>query len=444
MLIELVNHACVKIKLSAGALLCDPWLSGSAFNDGWELLVPTPLEASSILAGVGYIWLSHEHPDHFSPRFLDAIAPKQAAAITVMHHERASRGLKEYLRQRHFRTLEMAEDRPYRLPGGIIAVCGSVGWYDHWLYLCDGNRSLLNLNDCALTDRQAARRLAAWTGVPDLLLSQFSYAAWPGPRTDRAARLRAADYKLAGLAAQIAGIRPAFVIPFASLVYFAHEENGHLNDCINSPRRAAQTIAGAGATPVVLYPGQRWEVGVAHDNRAALQAYDEVYGRRLELPLHRPAQSVSLTELARSAEDYRARLLARNSARAMRWVGKLPLLEALSPLRVRLHDLKDDVMVSPLHGLQPVATGPAPDVTMHSSSLAYLLAHDFGYDTLLVNGRFDADWRGFARMAKSLGLDVLNASGWQLGAASLMHPGGLAALWRGLKALRPGAAALTT
>ncbi|HLH77353.1 MAG TPA: hypothetical protein VKV28_11155 [Candidatus Binataceae bacterium] len=440
MVIELVNHACVKVELSTGALLCDPWLSGPAFNDGWELLIPTPLDAASILSGVSYIWLSHEHPDHFAPRFFDVIAPAQAATITVLHHERASRALKEYLRQRGLHALGMVEGQPYRLPGGIVALCGSLGWYDHWLYLRDGNRTLLNLNDCAIADRSSARCLAARIGRPDLLLSQFSYAAWPGPRAERAARQRAANYKLEGLAAQIAGLRPAFVLPFASLVYFAHQENAHLNDCINSPRHAARTIAGAGATPVVLYPGQRWEVGAARDNRAALQAYDEVYGRRHELPLHQPSQGVSLAELSRAYGGYRARLMARNSPRVMRWAGKLPMLEALGPLRVRLYDLDSDVMVSPLQGFQPVRAGAAPDVTMHSSSLAYLFLHDFGYDTLLVNGRFEADWRGYSRMAKSLGLDVLNTSGWHLGAASLLHPGRLGPLWRGLKAVRSGAA----
>lgn len=443
MVIQLVNHACVKVELSAGALLCDPWLSGSAFNEGWELLIPTPLDAASILSGVKYIWISHEHPDHFAPSFFRSIAPARAASITVLYHQGLSRRLKEFIRRRGLRGLEMVEDRPYRLEGGVVAICGSAGWYDHWLHLSDGRHSLLNLNDCAIAHRHLARRLAARTGPPDLLLSQFSYAAWPGPRADRAARQRAADYKLAGLAAQIAGVTPVFALPFASLIYFAHQENAHLNDCINSPSRAARTIARAGATPVVLYPGERWEVGAARDNRAALEAYDEAYSRRDQLALHPAAHGVSLAELAREYEGYRARLLARNSPRVMHWVCKLPRLEALGPLRVRLCDLNLDAVVSPMHGFQPAAVGPTPDVTMHSSSLAYLFAHDFGYDTLLVNGRFDADWRGFARMAKSLGLDVLNATGWQLGAASLLHPGRLGALWRGLKALRPGAAATT-
>ena len=69
MQVTLINHACVKIALGDAVILCDPWLSGPAFNNGWDLLIKTPMGIDGVMAGVTHIWVSHEHPDHFVPKF---------------------------------------------------------------------------------------------------------------------------------------------------------------------------------------------------------------------------------------------------------------------------------------------------------------------------------------------------------------------------------------
>ena len=40
-LIRFINHACFIIDTGPIKILCDPWLTGSVFQDGWDLLVPT-------------------------------------------------------------------------------------------------------------------------------------------------------------------------------------------------------------------------------------------------------------------------------------------------------------------------------------------------------------------------------------------------------------------
>ena len=51
------------------------------------------------------------------------------------------------------------------------------------------------------------------------------------------------------------------------------------------------------------------------------------------------------------------------------------------------------------------------DVKMHSSSLSYIFRFDWGYDTLMVNGRFEADMRNFNKMTKTFSLGTLNNTG---------------------------------
>ena len=68
--IQFINHASVKIYTENVVILTDPWYSGSAFNKGWNLLVEQSVDqVEDLLSDVSHIWISHEHPDHFSIPF---------------------------------------------------------------------------------------------------------------------------------------------------------------------------------------------------------------------------------------------------------------------------------------------------------------------------------------------------------------------------------------
>ena len=66
MKLKWINHASYLVSHNDVAIICDPWLSGDAFDHGWSLLSETKFQASDF-AEVTHIWFSHEHPDHFSP-----------------------------------------------------------------------------------------------------------------------------------------------------------------------------------------------------------------------------------------------------------------------------------------------------------------------------------------------------------------------------------------
>ncbi len=67
-------------------------------------------------------------------------------------------------------------------------------------------------------------------GPVDVLLTQFSYAAWKGGRDNKALRQAAAREKLVTVRRQIECLQPKFVIPFASFIYFSHADNFYLNN----------------------------------------------------------------------------------------------------------------------------------------------------------------------------------------------------------------------
>ena len=405
--VTLINHACVKIALGDAVILCDPWLSGAAFNNGWDLLVPTPLTLDEVMQGVTHIWVSHEHPDHFVPKFFIDISGAYQS-IPVLFQETRDRRVKSFIEKRGFKVTELPDRREQTI-GGVRVICGVSEFYDSWLHVRDGAHSVLNLNDCAEGDEAELRAIAGVTGPIDLLLTQFSYAAWKGGRANAQFRALAARRKLETIAAQVHALKPRHVVPFASFVYFSNEENSYLNDHINRPADAAAAIAEAGSTPAILFPGEMWDSEKPHDNAKALAAFDKIYGDLAALPLRPPGESVPLERLEQEFAKYRERVFQQNSQALIKLLRRMPLLGAFHPVVIRLTDLGATVSVSIVDGFA-VAPGPE-DVAMHSSSLSFLFNNPFGFDTLTVNGRFEATPEGFGKMTKSLAIGSLNAMG---------------------------------
>ena len=68
--IKFINHASVVISNEDCSLMSDPWYSDQVFHKGWRLLHENSPEDILIqLTQIQYIWISHEHPDHFSVGF---------------------------------------------------------------------------------------------------------------------------------------------------------------------------------------------------------------------------------------------------------------------------------------------------------------------------------------------------------------------------------------
>lgn len=410
MKLTFVNHACCKLIAGDIGLLFDPWIDGSAFNDGWDLLIPTPLSLDAIMAGITHIWLSHEHPDHFSPSFFTRIAPSHKDRVSILFQSTRDRRVAQFCRGLGFSVIEMEDSVPLALGGGVTTTCGPHDFYDSWLHVSDGKQSVINLNDCQIAAPADLTGLAKLFGPPTLMLSQFSYAAWKGGRDDRGFREEAAKKKRDTLTVQTQILGPQYALPFASFIYFSNVENAYLNDAMNAPRTAAETLAAAGTAPVVLYPGDEWEIGTPHDNAPALARYEARLAELPRLPLRGPGETVSLERLQEAFAAYRTRMLAQNSRLLIALLRKLSFLGTFQPITIRLTDLDALISFSLLDGIGPLPGGAA-DVAMHSSSLLFLLKNDFGYDTLTVNGRFECSTEGFAKMTRALGIGSLNAMG---------------------------------
>ena len=73
-----INHASYVVESKKSVLIVDPWVEGGAFDNGWALLDKSISNQMLVkylteIDKSKYIWLSHEHSDHFSLPFLKAL-----------------------------------------------------------------------------------------------------------------------------------------------------------------------------------------------------------------------------------------------------------------------------------------------------------------------------------------------------------------------------------
>ncbi len=399
--VQLVNHACLVIDMAGVRIVTDPWLEGAVFGDSWELLAPSPATVAELAPD--FIWLSHEHPDHFSPRTLRSVPPGERKKITVLHRTTTNRAVVSYCESLGYRTMELEPGVRFRLSPRVSVEVGLVA-EDSWLYVTDGDRSILDLNDCRLGDRSELRALRARLGPVDLLATQFGYANWAGNVGDSTTPELAQRIIKRQLRAQLEELGAGAVLPFAAFIWFCHEENEWWNDY--APTIASMARWMAELSPVVvLAPGDRWQLGTPHDNAPALDTWRR-WADSLETRKRYAAEGVSLTDLVEQFSAMKAFLVGQNDwpRFARDAAGRL------EPAVVHVTDLDLCLSYDLLGGLGVVDADTRWDVAMSSAALSMVMAHPWGRGTLTISGRFQAA-STFDRFLSQVHLYFMNNTG---------------------------------
>ncbi len=385
MQIRWINHASYLVAHDDVAVVCDPWLSGDAFDHGWSLLSESRFTPDDF-ADVTHIWFSHEHPDHFSPPNLKQIPQDIRSKITVIYQASLDGRVATFCRGIGFKeVIEIEPGEPLALSESLSIRVYPYTHGDSWSCMEVGDLTLLNLNDCVINTPERAEAIAERAGSVDILFTQFSNAQGIGNPDDTQRRRRAASEKLRRVQLQIAAIRPRYVVPFASFVWFSHQENYWHNDGANTVHTAVAFIEGqTPATAVCLYPDDRWDGQGERCSAAALARYQEDYDR-LQTRAPNASPSTDVPTLKAQHGAFMDRLLTKNSQvvlSALRWSRRL------RPTRVHLTDL-DCCVVFDLQRFEPTKCAPTDcDISLSSSALSYCFRFEWGGDTLSVNGRF--------------------------------------------------------
>lgn len=437
--IEFINHASVLLSDGRVGLLTDPWYSGQVFHQGWSLLHEnSPEQIRALLARTHYIWLSHEHPDHFSPPFFKQFREEiKAAGIRILFQRTHDQRVRNFLAGLEFEVIEMNDGEPLRLSADFTI--RSIQWdlYDSALLAQIQGVSVFNLNDCAITNPAALARLSARYGHCDVLLTQFSYAAWKGGKAMPERRQQAARSKLAAMRRQALALQASRIIPFASFTRFSNTLNAYLNDAINTPEQVRAALADLPARCVFLQPGEQQSLSALQQAPASLAFWQACHAGLGTAPLSQYA-SLPLARLAESFQCWQARIRRNNSPWLMKLAQHCIRPQPFAPLTLQLLDQNCRIRLGPLGDFRILPQPGEADIALHSASLDFLFQHDFGFDTLYVNGCFEVlKEGGFGRFMRCFGIGSLNAIGLHISPRVIFRLNTLRRILRKEKTLTP-------
>jgi UDP-MurNAc hydroxylase len=377
--VSLVNHACLLHEVGGLRLLSDPWLSGTVFADGWELVHMADTTVADLSPDV--IWLSHEHPDHFSPADLKVLQKSDRARVQVITRLETDRKVAEYCSQQGFSVTEMLPHTWIELSNTVRVMTGCIGT-DSWLAVTDGKTTVLNLNDCQ-TSSDNMSHIAELVGPVDLLASQFSYASWAGNPGDTATPRKAGAQVFDILAGQLSAIRPRQFLPFAAFVRFGHATNSWWNSYAPRVDTAAAHFAKDGTDVVVLFPGDSHVPGQPGP-RDAISRWDLAYAEAAKRPLHQEVDSIPIPDMNLAWTQMAMRLREDNDWQKVAH----DLKPHLDPAIVRL----DDLGVRIVHDIFSDELSVLPDsddwdVATTSDAYVEVFRNRWGRGTLTISGR---------------------------------------------------------
>lgn len=409
--IKFINHASVIVTDGAISILSDPWFFGDIFNKGWSLLHEASFEEINlILDEITHIWISHEHPDHFSVPFFKSFAEKlKYNSIKIFIQRTKDRRVFDFLNNLGLSVHELDFNKKFYISKDFNLTCIKDGFYDSGLLIESHSEKILNLNDCEVRSHKRISEVFAITGNVDVLLTQFSYAAWKGGLKNKKWRVDAAREKIETMNLQIEKFRPKYVIPFASFVYFSNFDNFYLNDSVNVPLNMIADFKNSSSRLVFMAPGDVLRGGVEFpDQDRAVEFWSYKY-KNIK-PVNN-FQKIDLSLIRQSFEKYCTRISLNNNLQLMKIIRTISPIKLFAPVVIGLDDLNVKLKFDYIDKIF-VLTNEPEFLSMKSESLDFIFRNSFGFDTLTVNGCFEEKSQdGFLNSTKTLAIENLNNMG---------------------------------
>ena len=251
-------------------------------------------------------------------------------------------------------------------------------------------------------------------GSVDALYTQFGYANWVGNKGDLTGPKIAREIIEDQLTKQVEILKPKYIIPFASFVYFCHKENQYWNENairINESYNFLKTLP---CETFIFYPEDDWIVGQDWSlNNTNIDLYEKDFSEKVEGPFI-SSTSYSLEQLQESFSKMITKLKVDND-----WDAVLKAKEDgyLTPSIIYLNDLKVsveyDITASTLREVEliPLTHKPVHDISMSSDSLKFIMDFKWGRGTLMINSRFTAEYSTFNRFFKQTAIYYANNIG---------------------------------
>lgn len=183
MQITYLGHAGFCVETLNSLVIMDPWLSPTgAFDSAWfqfprnhhlAAFIQEKLQSTNKEC---FLYISHEHKDHFDPAFLNSLESRNFTLIVPkFQRTKLIRYLSDY---RCKGMIQCLDNQRIPIPGGSVTVYLDDSEMDRdsaILVQADG-QAFFNINDCKIHDRLS--EIKQMVGAIDVFTAQFSGAVW--------------------------------------------------------------------------------------------------------------------------------------------------------------------------------------------------------------------------------------------------------------------------
>lgn len=417
--IKLINHSSIQINSDDCNLLTDPWYSGSAFNNGWSLLYENDTESiKKILSKINYIFISHEHPDHFSINFFkDYEKIIKANDIKIIFQSSNDKRVEKFLKNMQFSMIILDDKERYEIADKKFITIFKQGHIDSALLFETEEFYHLNINDCNFLQKEFLEIKNFIKNVKKkiIIYIQFSYASF---RANDEWLKKAALYKLNNIKNVSKIFNSSLIIPFASFFSFSHSENQHLKKFANTSSIVKIFLDQNDINHCFLNPNMdlvnlnkilNKDFNQKKINSESISFWDDKIKKAkinyFELnPIHINEENI---------KTFLLRIKKNNNLFLMHLIRLIFFKKIFGDLIIKINGNNHIYLLNFFKVIKLNNFKKEPDISMSSEQFNLLLKQPFGIESLLVSGRLKiVNKNGLKVLTSAIGITTINLSNY--------------------------------
>ena len=160
-----INHASFVLKTKDSSLVSDPWVNGTAFNNSWGLLSNTPADVCYELKNTKNVYITHEHPDHFSVKNLKEFCTNK----NFFFQKTKDKRVYSFLKKISANVKEASPNERHKISEDFFISIYPFQDIDSYTFIEINGKRILNLNDCHFKNEKEIYYIKNKFGNIDLL-----------------------------------------------------------------------------------------------------------------------------------------------------------------------------------------------------------------------------------------------------------------------------------
>ncbi len=384
MKVTFISQASVIIETSDATIWTDPWLFGTAFNDSWKLF-PEPEFDINWYEKINFLWISHEHPDHFHFPTLKSLPTEFKEKVILLFQDNNSNKMPDAFKKLGFKNIRLLQNREITPITNTTSVHNfQIGNMDSSLaVICEG-KTVLNLNDCEINSSDV-KCFKKDLGKIDVLLNQFSMAGYNGGYEYEKILPEVADNILNSMIADHKDLEASITIPIASYVYFCQSDNKFMNEFSNTPQKIHEKFLNENLECNFLSINETFDLNNigSYNKEMSYQRIKSLFDNRDEKLIYKVSEVIPLNEIEKAFIDLNKQLKS--------FYPKM-ILNKLKTIRVYIPDLDKivDMSLSNGHFIEYKNDKEQKDfdIQIYSQPLFFAFKFTWGIQTLGVSARF--------------------------------------------------------